>query len=130
MAPRRSWSSRGRCWRLRRACSTKVCISLDTMMALLTVPDRVQTGIHPQVVANAFSLAVGKAESILTDMAIPINLDDRESLLKNAVTSLNSKVPSRCSSPALHSAQEIGCSRWFPKTRTCSPLSPWTPCSR
>ena len=130
MAPRRSWSSRGRCWRPRRACSTKVCISLDTMMALLTVPDRVQTGIHPQVVANAFSLAVGKAESILTDMAIPINLDDRESLLKNAVTSLNSKVRPAGSSPALHSAQEIGCSRWFPKTRTCSPLSPWTPCSR
>ena len=49
-------------------------------------------GIHPQVVANAFSLAVNKAESILTDMAIPIDLDDRESLLKNAVTSLNSKV--------------------------------------
>jgi len=49
-------------------------------------------GIHPQVVANAFTLAVNKAESILTDMAIPIELDDRESLLKNAVTSLNSKV--------------------------------------
>merc|ERR1719231_340349 len=49
-------------------------------------------GIHPQVVANAFSLAVDKAEAILTDMAIPIDLDDRESLLKNAVTSLNSKV--------------------------------------
>ena len=52
----------------------------------------VTVGIHPQVVANAFSLAVNKAESILTDMAIPIDLDDRESLLKNAVTSLNSKV--------------------------------------
>ena len=52
----------------------------------------VTAGIHPQVVANAFSLAVNKAESILTDMAIPIDLDDRESLLKNAVTSLNSKV--------------------------------------
>ena len=80
--------------------------------------------------ANAFSLAVGKAESILTDMAIPINLDDRESLLKNAVTSLNSKVRPAGSSPALHAAHEIGCSRSFPKIRTCSPLSPWTPCSR
>lgn len=50
------------------------------------------TGIHPQVVANAFSLAVSKAEDILTEMAIPIHLDDRDSLLKNAVTSLNSKV--------------------------------------
>ena len=104
-------------------------VHLETRRAaLLTVTDRVQTGIHPQVVANAFSLAVGKAESILTDMAIPINLDDRESLLKNAVTSLNSKVRP-AGSPA-HSAPEIGCSRWFPKTRTCSPLSPWTPCSR
>ena len=52
----------------------------------------VAVGIHPQVVANAFSQAVNKAESILTDMAIPIDLDDRDSLLKNAVTSLNSKV--------------------------------------
>lgn len=61
-------------------------------------------GIHPQVVANAFSLAVNKAESILTDMAIPINLDDRESLLKNAVTSLNSKVGPRDSSVDLLNA--------------------------
>ena len=106
-------------------------VHLETRRAaLLTITDRVQTGIHPQVVANAFSLAVGKAESILTDMAIPINLDDRESLLKNAVTSLNSKVRPAGSSPALHAAHEIGCSRSFPKIRTCSPLSPWTPCSR
>eukprot|EP01047_Picozoa_sp_COSAG01_P062795 COSAG01_NODE_8044_length_2944_cov_1.052373_4_plen_184_part_00 len=51
-------------------------------------------GIHPQVIANAFSLAVGKAEEVLTSMSIPMALDDRDSLLKNAVTSLNSKARS------------------------------------
>jgi len=52
-------------------------------------------GIHPQVIANAFSLAVGKAEEVLNSMSIPMALDDRDSLLKNAVTSLNSKVVSQ-----------------------------------
>ena len=52
-------------------------------------------GIHPQVVANAFGLAVGKAEEILRGMSMAIELGDRESLLKNAVTSLNSKVVSQ-----------------------------------
>ena len=120
-APRRSWSSRGRCWRPRRACSTKVCISRLAVAAPVTVTDRVQTGIHPQVVANAFSLAVGKAESILTDMAIPINLDDRESLLKNAVTSLNSKVRPAGSSPALLRSSIVAPPGGFPKLAPARP---------
>merc|ERR1712110_881968 len=38
---------------------------------------------------------MGKAVDILTDMAIPLDLTDRESLLKAANTSLNSKVVSQ-----------------------------------
>lgn len=37
-------------------------------------------------------MAENKAEEILRDMSIPINLNDREALIKNASTSLNSKV--------------------------------------
>jgi len=37
-------------------------------------------------------MAENKAEEILTEMSIPIKLNDREALIKNASTSLNSKV--------------------------------------
>lgn len=49
-------------------------------------------GIHPQTITEAFLMAENKAEEILQDMSIPINLNDREALIKNASTSLNSKV--------------------------------------
>ena len=57
------------------------------------------------MIANAFTHAVGKAEEVLASMSIPMALDDRDSLLKNAITSLNSKerITSLFSSP-LHSA--------------------------
>eukprot|EP00392_Amoebophrya_sp_AT5.2_P012686 g12793.t1 len=49
-------------------------------------------GIHPQTITEAFLSAENKAEEILTDMSIPVSLDDRAALVKNASTSLNSKV--------------------------------------
>eukprot|EP00397_Hematodinium_sp_SG-2012_P033968 GEMP01036374.1.p1 GENE.GEMP01036374.1~~GEMP01036374.1.p1 ORF type:complete len:503 (+),score=151.51 GEMP01036374.1:97-1605(+) len=49
-------------------------------------------GIHPQVVTDAFLLAQEEACKILADMSIPVDLSDREALIKNAATSLNSKV--------------------------------------
>jgi T-complex protein 1 subunit delta len=51
-------------------------------------------GLHPAEISDAFGLAITKAEEILKDMAIPIDLSDRESIIKAAVTSLNSKVVS------------------------------------
>lgn len=51
-------------------------------------------GIHPSMIAEAWKLAVAKAKDILRRVAIPIDLNDRESLIKSAVTSLNSKVVS------------------------------------
>jgi T-complex protein 1 subunit delta len=60
--------------------------------------------IHPQTIANAFGSAVTEAKKILEDMSEPVELADRDSLLKNAVTSLNSKVVSQvcvCPSPSL-----------------------------
>ena len=51
-------------------------------------------GIHSTTIADAFMRCAAKAEEILCNMAIPIALDDRESLIRAATTSLSSKVVS------------------------------------
>nr|ANM86100.1 T-complex protein 1 subunit delta [Stygiella incarcerata] len=51
-----------------------------------------ERGIHPSKISEAFQLAADKAEEILVDMGKPVDLDDRESLIKAASTSLQSKV--------------------------------------
>lgn len=52
-------------------------------------------GIHPTTIAESFQAASEKAVEILSSMSTKLNLSDRESLLKSAVTSLNSKVVSQ-----------------------------------
>ncbi|KAF9166278.1 T-complex protein 1 subunit delta [Actinomortierella ambigua] len=54
-------------------------------------------GIHPTTIAESFQRASHKATEILTNVAVPLDLDDRESLLKSARTSLNSKIVSQYS---------------------------------
>merc|ERR1719217_1921130 len=49
-------------------------------------------GIHPTVISEAFLLASKKSEEILKAMSVPVDLADREQLIKAASTSLNSKV--------------------------------------
>ena len=60
-------------------------------------------GIHPTIIAESFQRAAAKAVEFLTDISTPVELDDRESLLRAASTSLNSKVSSfmhfRCCPP-------------------------------
>ncbi|CAI5979199.1 unnamed protein product [Closterium sp. NIES-64] len=55
-------------------------------------------GIHPTIISEALHKAANKAAEILTTMAVPVELSDRESLVKSASTSLNSKVVSQYSS--------------------------------
>lgn len=55
-------------------------------------------GIHPTVISEAFQVAAKKACEVITAMAQPIDINDREMLLKIASTSLNSKVVSQYSS--------------------------------
>lgn len=55
------------------------------------------TGIHPTTISESFEKAAAKAVEILTTMATPVALSDRESLLKSAMTSLSSKVVSQYS---------------------------------
>merc|ERR550539_2078959 len=67
-----------------------------TAGSLLDAADKLlQKGIHPTTISESFQKAAGKAVDILTGMAIPLDLSDRESLLKAANTSLNSKVVSQ-----------------------------------
>jgi len=49
-------------------------------------------GLHPTAISEAFQAASHKCCEILTEMSTPVELSDRESLLKSAATSLNSKV--------------------------------------
>ncbi|KAF1744044.1 hypothetical protein MXB_2896 [Myxobolus squamalis] len=51
--------------------------------------------VHPTKISEGFKVATDLALKILTDMATPVNLDDREALIKNATTALSSKVVSQ-----------------------------------
>lgn len=55
-------------------------------------------GIHPTIVSDAFNVAATKACEILESVAIPVDLDDRDALIRAATTSLSSKVVSQYSS--------------------------------
>lgn len=52
-------------------------------------------GIHPTMISESFQKASTKSKEILKQMSVPVKLTDRDSLLKSASTSLNSKVVSQ-----------------------------------
>jgi hypothetical protein len=45
-----------------------------------------EKGVHPTVISDSFAKAAAKAEEILEGVAIPVDLGDRESLIKAANT--------------------------------------------
>jgi T-complex protein 1 subunit delta len=49
-------------------------------------------GIHPTVISESFQRAAAQAVKVLEDISGPINLADRQTLLKAATTSLGSKI--------------------------------------
>ncbi|PKU86795.1 T-complex protein 1 subunit epsilon [Dendrobium catenatum] len=55
-------------------------------------------GIHPTVISDSLYKLSVRAVDVLHSMAIPLELSDRDSLVKSAATSLNSKVVSQYSS--------------------------------
>jgi T-complex protein 1 subunit delta len=57
-----------------------------------------EKGIHPTTIAESFQHASEKAVEYLNEMSTKLDLDDRESMLKAATTSLNSKIVSQYSS--------------------------------
>merc|ERR1719420_820473 len=67
--------------------------------SLLDAADKlVKKGLHPTSISEAFQKAAAKSVEILTAMAKPVDLSDRDKLLQSANTSLNSKVVSQHSS--------------------------------
>merc|ERR1719506_906138 len=59
---------------------------------LKAAQDLLDTGLHPQVITDAFLAAAAKSDEILKAMSIPVNLTDHSSLIKAAKTSLCSKI--------------------------------------
>lgn len=49
-------------------------------------------GVHPTAISEGFQIACDEAMRVLKEMGTPVDLNDRESLLKSACTSLSSKV--------------------------------------
>mmetsp|Transcript_90114 Transcript_90114/g.226823 ORF Transcript_90114/g.226823 Transcript_90114/m.226823 type:complete len:531 (+) Transcript_90114:73-1665(+) len=64
--------------------------------ALLGAAERLLSkGIHPQTITEAFLMAAEKADEVLQEMSVPVDLSNRDQLLQSATTSLNSKVVSQ-----------------------------------
>lgn len=57
-----------------------------------------EKGVHPTVISDSFNKAAVKACEVLESVAMPVDLADRECLLRAATTSLSSKVVSQYSS--------------------------------
>eukprot|EP01054_Gregarina_sp_Poly1_P003202 Gregarina_sp_Poly_1__3201@NODE_190_length_11648_cov_127_353855_g169_i0_p4_GENE_NODE_190_length_11648_cov_127_353855_g169_i0NODE_190_length_11648_cov_127_353855_g169_i0_p4_ORF_typecomplete_len542_score87_54Cpn60_TCP1/PF00118_24/1_8e159_NODE_190_length_11648_cov_127_353855_g169_i04352060 len=67
--------------------------------ALLTAAtELMDKGIHPQIVSTGFLKGLSMAQEILKNMAIPVNLHDKEGLERAVATSLHSKVVSSLAS--------------------------------
>lgn len=64
--------------------------------ALLEASEKLLTkGLHPTIISECLQNVSEKAVEVLEDMAIPVDLKDRETLIRGAVTPLNSKVVSQ-----------------------------------
>jgi T-complex protein 1 subunit delta len=54
-----------------------------------------EKGIHPTAISESFQAAQAKAEEFLKTISIPVELNERDELIKAAVTSMSSKVISQ-----------------------------------
>eukprot|EP00753_Platysulcus_tardus_P016395 PLAT5661.1.p2 GENE.PLAT5661.1~~PLAT5661.1.p2 ORF type:complete len:527 (+),score=303.75 PLAT5661.1:60-1640(+) len=75
--------------------TTSVVVLAGSLLNACTV--LLARGIHPAVITRAFQMAQRKAEEILESIAVPVDLTDRDQLIKAATTSLASKVVSQYS---------------------------------
>ena len=56
--------------------------------------DLMAKGIHPTAISDGFQVAHKKAMEVIDEISKPVDLEDRDSLIRNAITSLSSKVVS------------------------------------
>jgi T-complex protein 1 subunit delta len=96
--------------------TTTVCVLAGALLG--AVSSLMGRGIHPVSIAEAFSKGSQQALEVLNNCSIPLDLNDRESLLKSAITALNSKVVSQYSSLLAPIAVDAVLSVIDPKTAT------------
>ncbi|MFP4170488.1 MAG: thermosome subunit beta [Methanomassiliicoccales archaeon] len=53
--------------------------------------DLIESNVHPTVIAEGYRLAADKANGVLEDMAVPVDIEDAEALKRIAMTSMISK---------------------------------------
>jgi len=75
--------------------TTSVCVMAGSL--LNKAEELLEKGIHPILLSESWKIACDMAVKVLKDMSIPISLTDRDILIKNAITSLSSKVVSQYS---------------------------------
>jgi len=78
-----------------------------------------EKGVHPTIISDSMNTAAMKAVEFLTQMATPLDVNDRESLIKSASTSLSSKVVSQHSS--LLAPMAVDCVLRCPRTARLPP---------
>jgi T-complex protein 1 subunit delta len=61
---------------------------------LRAAEELLQKGLHASHISDGFQVALKKALEVIDDMSIPVDLNDRQKLIENAITSLSSKVVS------------------------------------
>ncbi|KAI9288021.1 T-complex protein 1 subunit delta [Umbelopsis sp. AD052] len=76
--------------------TTSVVVLCSSLLA--AAEKMLNKGIHPTTIAESFQRAAAKAVEYLTQMSTQLDLGDRQSLLRAASTSLNSKIVSQYSS--------------------------------
>ncbi|KAH8550130.1 T-complex protein 1 subunit delta [Umbelopsis sp. PMI_123] len=76
--------------------TTSVVVLCSSLLA--AAEKMLNKGIHPTTIAESFQRAAAKAVEFLTEMSTHLDLGDRQSLLRAASTSLNSKIVSQYSS--------------------------------
>ncbi|KDO26795.1 T-complex protein 1 subunit delta [Saprolegnia parasitica CBS 223.65] len=75
--------------------TTSVCVIAGALLS--ACEDLLQKGIHPSHISEAFGIAATKADEILMAMSRPVDLANRDELIKCVTTSLSSKVISEYS---------------------------------
>ena len=77
--------------------TTSVVVLCGSLLA--AAEKLLEKGIHPTVISESFLRAAEKVVEFLTEISTPVILSDRDSLLRAASTSLNSKVRGRYARP-------------------------------
>ena len=70
--------------------TTSVVVMAGALLKATT--DLMGKGLHPTAISDGFQVAHGKAMEVIDEMAKPVDLNNRDQLIQNAVTSLSSKV--------------------------------------